>query len=260
MWKRFWKRLLGDEASKTDRIVAVATVVIAASTIVQCVVIYLQLKEMEATGVQTNAIVEVTKKQADAADKISKAADKFQTSAAGINTQTTAAVGEFQRMAGASEQNIRAVQESSRVDERAWMSPLGDHRFTEDSGGGFHQALITVKNVGKTPALDVRASANALVLHPNETPTISFSEPGIRSTKEGAVHPQGGREVWVRFKYPAGDSEVVKQLRSGDLVLYFFAEITYNDIFGRLHFTHVCVRFDKDLVAASSCDTYNDAN
>jgi hypothetical protein len=56
-------------------------------------------------------------------------------------------------------------------------------------------------------------------------------------------------------------SQHIDGFKSGAWILYFYGEITYDDIFRQArHATHFCLALSRDLAHLSACPTYNDAD
>src|SRR5271166_2186106 len=155
--RRSWR-----SASPITKLEVVFAGVIAICTFLYCLFAGWTLYEIHSSSKDTHALADAASKQAihtqaiaDAANKISAAADQFSASADGINRETKDAVDKFDRLAKASEKSVKAVQDSSRLDQRAWVAlaaPKIDHLTKTDTTAP--KASIEIRNLGKTFALN----------------------------------------------------------------------------------------------------------
>jgi hypothetical protein len=123
-------------------------------------------KAAEDSGAQTERIIGAANIQASAATKnaaasgqSAQAASDFAVQAKGINTQTEAAVRQFQRIARDSEKAMTASAEASRLDQRPWVGlqtiQCNGCTTSADSRINVHDLVGVVVNTGKTPALQM---------------------------------------------------------------------------------------------------------
>ncbi len=255
--RRSWR-----SASPITKLEVVFAGVIAACTFLYCLFAGWTLYEINSSSKDTHNLADAANKQAihtqaiaDAANKISGAADKFSASADSINRETKDAVDKFDRMAKASELSVKAVQDSSRLDQRAWVA-LGtvtvDHFSKTDTVAP--KVTIEVGNLGKTFALNVRAECHT-VLSPvelSELPEGTFS--GLHS---------------VATLFPSGRSHCILKMETAlpmlnqvtdTWYLYVWADVSYEDIFRAKHVTTACSyrhAFDAEF---NQCPMHNYAN
>jgi hypothetical protein len=150
--KHWWKDPYRNRPNWSEKVTVFLTIAIVGVSISQAVIYFQQKRIMESSGHQTQQLIDAANIQACAANRNANAAASFSESAKGINTQTALAVGDFQRMATAAENNIRAIQESSRNDQRAWLG-VADPKFILTVEAPL-KAETYVMNVGKSPAIE----------------------------------------------------------------------------------------------------------
>jgi hypothetical protein len=212
--KTLW-RWTKAEWSKTEfhqRVNIILTLILALATIVYVAFSGLTLRAIrvssEAAGRQTDKLIIAANTQADAAKEMTKAvkdqatyAGDFAGSAQSINEETKLAVDKFGRMAKASEDNIRAIQESSRSDQRAWLG-VADPVFTLNDTSPM-KAEAQVSNVGKTPAIEVfsdtagvqKPKGNGIelgdIVYPHEAISAGTIFPAQRLPVKAQTSPEG---------------------------------------------------------------------
>jgi hypothetical protein len=138
------------------------------------------------TGEQTNKIISAANIQASAAaqnaisaQQSAQAASDFAKQAKGINTQTEAAVKQFQRIAGDSEKAIMASAEASRHDQRPWVGlqavQCNGCTIETDRSLSIQDLAGLIANTGKTPALQMVIDNYVAVNVPKSDPIPDWS-------------------------------------------------------------------------------------
>jgi hypothetical protein len=94
------------------------------------------------------------------------------------------------------------------------------------------------------------------LLHRNSA-AFTFDEP----QPLGSMYPAGSAVVLDTFPNILidGKDDAMQAIKNGGVGLYFFIEVTYNDIFGNPRYSHICVIFGKNPTGVHMCETYNDA-
>lgn len=122
------------------------------------------------------------------------------------------------------------------------LGPIGDPNakpITLDDGKS-HQIPIEFKNVGRSPATNVRTwIQTALLPKLPEDLTFHFTKPPAAPT---AIGPNDARDV-VAFILPMSKSESGK-IDDGSLNLYMWVQAQYEDGFGNERLTQFCFRYD----------------
>lgn len=139
--------------SKTDVIIASATVIIAVVGIFQTSTIKSQLGEMQKAGGQTDC-----------------------------------AIMQFARSADIADNTLRKTKELAEQDRRAWIVAEDIKGTTLEIGKPF-KFIVIFKNTGKTPGIKVRQKSSAVTMDKTSYPVLNIEEP---STDRGSVIPPNG--------------------------------------------------------------------
>jgi len=141
--------------------------------------------------------------------------------------------------------------------ERAWVAPIafaGEPKVNQP-----FTAWVRYKNTGKAVAKHVRVTFFAYGIRKGVKPDFNIIEK--ESPKGGAdsILPPDG-ELSSTHTYNNGKAltlEEVKQVESGEVVIFAFGRICYVD--DSPHWTKFCVFFDPKLRRYSDYEDYNDA-
>jgi hypothetical protein len=136
-----------EKMSISDKIMSIATIVIAIGTLVSAAAIVMQWREMVGGGKQTDALIEAAKTNACAAKS-------FAASAASINTGVENAVQQLDAQAKATQQATKAAKsaadtarESLHISQRAYLSVVNPGLDMTNAKISFH-----IVNNGHIPA------------------------------------------------------------------------------------------------------------
>jgi hypothetical protein len=171
---------------------------------------------------------------------------------------------------GETERSNRLQQESSsaalhsaienfRLDQRAWIG-IGDPVITLNATDP-EKITLTLKNVGKTPATEI-VSQIGIARKPKdyELKLADIKYTGEPS-KSGSLFPSASTLIGKNLDTVLpGQSDEINILKSGSMIGYVFAIVTYNDVFNRPHWTHSCGVIQKDLTSIHECKIYNDTD
>jgi hypothetical protein len=264
--RRSWRA-----ASPITKLELVFAGIIATATVLYSMFAGWTLYEIRSSSADTHALAEAASKQAihtqaiaTAADKISGAADKFSSSAESINKETKEAVGNFGRMAKASEGNIAAVQEASRLDQRAWVN-VGLSMPTIADVTKPVETTIEVFNSGKTFALKVNflSSLGVSKEPPNGVDYYSVLS-SLKSNRTSVCVISPGREYPVKLEVAEGGLRTLDKAVTKDWYVYVWGDIEYYDVFSKtvIHRTHFCAmrRISEDRKDLDQCGFHNDAD
>jgi hypothetical protein len=167
---------------------------------------------------------------------------------------------------------LDASIQSARLDQRAWVgiSQISGPSFTDAKGAqvyireGVNDRVVsaTVANSGKTPALKFQ-SRTAM----RGQPANSIFVPGYQvelGSGSGAsftVIQPGGRAVLPSGRAMAPMPKAgIDGIVNGAITIYFYGELKYEDVYGKPHATHFCMKLEPTLVDFRDCPAYNDAN
>lgn len=215
----------------------------------------------EDTGRQNDRLISAANTQADAAKRMADASSAQALKMTELAQQTAQQASftnllaqQTKRYADIASDALKANQELSREDRRAWVSAeIGG------TGGNSGRFFIAMHNTGKTPALNVTYvaafSPGKLGVIPevdlstnSSTPILTKNLPPDlveRLKKEGTIpnHPLTG------FVIAPGKSEIESYFGSEfgrifgfppDTRMYIQGRFTYDDIFGQHHETRFC--------------------
>ena len=152
---------------------------------------------------------------------------------------------------------LNASITQNQLDQRAWLGYLEttDISVKANEKTRIKQWFI---NTGKTPAIKIHGRSSSVALlrdkpfgpvyrETDKAPSASILMPNQRiffdSTAE-TLNNQRGIDLLV----------------SGDLVMYFFGELCYADIFKLPHYVSFCTFLNRDLTTVSNCQTYNETD
>lgn len=132
------------------------------------------------------------------------------------------------------------------TDQRAWIG--FDGFIAETSYPQANKPLIiqpVFRNTGKTPAIDVRVRGMAEPVPSGGKPSFIYRVP---PESKGTVTPGASFHTGLP-EAPSGLSqEELARLTAGDKSLFFFADVTYRDVFTREpHKICICYYLHKDL-------------
>ncbi|WP_353072605.1 hypothetical protein [Tunturiibacter gelidiferens] len=211
--KRYWNRFANGGG---DRIVEL--ILAAAITFFAAGQWFTSCENNAATTAQTSQLISAAQINAYASTQNMQASRDFAKSAQSINIGIEKAVGNLKRQAidaeearesseNASNRALNASIESSRIDQRAWISVKSVKLTTAYSENVPGEATVAIANTGKTPALNVGISIGNV--------SVGATSPDLRIVKGNrTVQPPGdngnalflsipptpsGRKIYLRF-------------------------------------------------------------
>jgi hypothetical protein len=258
IWQRWKQTSLHNKALVfSGIIVAFGTLFYSGAAIVQVWMFNRSSKQVER---QTERLITAANTQARAAKEMTaavkeqaKSAGEFAQSANNINEQTALAVKNFGRMAKASEDNIKATQQSFRDDQRAWVG-LENFSLTAFEPGKI-TITATAINSGKTPALAMFSSNKMTVLPVR----LSAPEPIMLPLEwsSGPTLPPQGR-YQLTLPAPSAISVEYQNIKDGRKFFYLLGEFKYDDIYGKGRSTTFCVTLsDPETKQLVFCNFFN---
>lgn len=174
-------------------------------------------------------------------------------------------------------QQWRAMRDSNRINlrsvGRAWIQPSsGAFPFNDADPDHVRVTVpLSYRNIGKTPALKMRAQMVLENLRNGESPTFDYNKP--RSTYSvGIVFPDEAKPSQVKLlEYDPGNAPYgvrertlsraeYQALVNGDSWLALYGTVDYEDVFHIHHWVHYCNWFPLvagQVAAAGSCTEYN---
>jgi hypothetical protein len=247
--------------SLADWITAISAAITALATVVIMVWAGLQWWEMHTGGVDTHALAEAARQQAWAASKSAQAARDFANTAALINGGIGDAVRKLDAQARNSAASINATQEAMRLDQRAWVG-VGSPSFVIKETDPL-KAETRVVILGKSPAIDIVSQMGLKAFPSAHVFRLDDIILDPKKIYNGTAFPASTFPIREKGDDPISDFEkmVEGSILKRTATLYFFGEITYQDIFKVSHWTHFCyVVIDDVPDDAFPCAIYNDSD
>ncbi len=144
------------------------------------------------------------------------------------------------RSADAAEQSAGASKLLSETGLRAWLF-VGQMHYPQQTEKKFPVLVSAeIKNAGNTPAKNVQMAATWNVFR--SAPEALYPSGLPEENNCGTIGPG------ALVQYPLDLSNAVvheTQIRSGELQLYVYGVIKYNDVFGGQHKTEWCLWFEN---------------
>ena len=207
-------------------VIAVAAVLYTISAFRQLDVLSKQSKALEGTLMETQEIVRATKDGANAA----------------------------MRSADAAEKAVEATINSIRLEQRAWVGVKHMRWRREFKKGEKLEAVISVENTGRTPALDVIVKKGSGTVYPTKK---ILSRPVRGETALIVIAPNNSFASLRTVSEGLTETDI-RLLKSGERSVYVYGTITYLDIFKRTHKTGFCGFYTEDAFPALEfCRTMN---
>jgi hypothetical protein len=173
----------------------------------------------------------------------------------GGSIQTDKLVAAAERIAAASENAIGQSVESLRLDQRAWLNikSIGIDRPTPGNPVGI---AVNMTNTGKTVARHV---VFLTVLQETKGPIGAFEIEGAPHKFAVAFPNANYSSIGTGKRLLTKDD--IEEIKSGKQRIYIFGRITYDDVFGKSHFTQFCGIYSYQVNAMDSCaEPYADAD
>jgi len=235
-------------------------------SLVAAVFVCLQWYEMHTGGQDTHDLAVAAGKQADKMKDMSDAADKIRQAAEGMVTQEKRLADDTENsLRSSSKQSSDALNASiaaSRSDQRAWMGSA-DWSFNVSASDPI-KSTVAISNLGKSPAMNVtcridggafpkaHALSEADITYPDRIPILKegtvFPSQRFPLTATGDPMEPESQEAWFQY------------IESGSLIEYFWGYVTYDDAFGRKHWTHFCTEYRPKTKDGAPCAIYTDTD
>ena len=163
--------------------------------------------------------------------------------------QTQAAIRAAERSASASEQALEVARQSAENTIRAWLTVSNVTNSSLDESP--FQVDIDIRNVGQTPAVNIRGVYNIEVLE------------GLPEKVEVDISVKGGRALgaspeplraWARRDI----RPELSRIKQGDVKLVLVGKTFYEDVFGRTRSTGLCATYDLGLGRFVAAPVHNE--
>jgi hypothetical protein len=125
---------------------------------------------------------------------------------------------------------------------------------------------LTIKNSGRSPAVDVRMRVESAFLKMGTEPDFQFAVKPLNHEETGYILPDDPPttitfKVYEDGKQVAWDVPRIEALKAGAIYLSNYGRITYKDSFGRPHWFQFCVHIDRNNESEQGnfkkCAAYN---
>lgn len=188
--------------------------------------------------------------------------------------QTDKIIAADERLATAMENSVAqagkaldATIEQNNLDQRAWVgvNSIVKPPGSTDSVIFVHPDVqpdfaVVIRNTGRTPALRVSHQMGWRTLFSKDR-FIPLYGKQIDNNRS-AMQP--GQDITlttgIDSATPKISAAMIEAIRNGQLMLYLYGRISYQDIFGKSHNATFCVFLAKTLNGFGGCSTYNDAD
>ena len=209
-----------------------------------------QSSAMREAAEQTDRLIEQAIEQANHAAEQAKAA-----SMAACAAKTSSE--NFADVAHSSVQSIQVAQQAMHLEQRAWLF-VTETRASQLQVGQPLSITVGFKNTGRTPAKNVQIAAHLEPLPRGQAP-----EPKLEKTQSRGVIPPNGTvfsTISTGRKHAEGVTEQgLKAITCGELVIWIYGTVTYEDIFQNRQATMFCYMLHPDGKTFVAAEVYNDA-
>lgn len=155
---------------------------------------------------------------------------------------------------------LSATIQNSNRDQRAWV---GVEAITGNIELG-RTTVVTVhyRNSGKTPALKLVTISSVEPVDKGKEPSFIY-DPIDDILSSSVLQPNA---IYRNILNAGGKQKLsvtklgYDRVKSGDLVLFVFGKITYEDIFHQPHWTTFCMYFNSASDTWNAYKTYNDVD
>ena len=173
---------------------------------------------------------------------------------------------------------LRNQQRSFEIDQRPYMVAVPPPEFVQAPPGNQVQANITVKNIGRTPAMKyllyIELTRYEAPADDKKKRVVAFLDGKFRSFHERALKGRiklsllreeediaPSNTQFATTNPIAIDGQQAEKLADGRLVLYYLGLISYSDSFGNQYFTEFCsFYFGANTKLWHACDLHSTIN
>lgn len=151
------------------------------------------------------------------------------------NRSATVAEGQF----SLAQRSLGATIDSFRLEQRAWLD-VKIRPNTRPEAGKSLDIRITVKNNGRTPAVNIRSVTVRTAVFKRDSPNLTLPKPTFKRTdyvSEGILAPDSTH--YSDFVFPI-TSEDISGIDTMQFRIYVFGRTDYEDVFKRSHWVTFC--------------------
>jgi hypothetical protein len=179
-----------------------------------------------------------------------------------------------QKQAKAAQDSVAAIRAQMRQDQRPLLKPGTSFTHKQLAVGETITGSVTVENVGKTPATQMKGLWYIRIVQNGEKLRFRYPMNSSWGLTMGAIFPNDPPVVnnvnWTKIdpsnktSYPTERKVTPEEFNSllrGAAFFIIYGRLTYNDEFGISHWTHFCswTHFTQGekTIAAQDCAAYN---
>jgi hypothetical protein len=209
-----------------------------------------QLGALREAAERTDELIQQMTEQARIAGEQTKAAT-MAACAAKTSSET------FAQIASSSVHHVQFAEEAMRLQQRAWVF-VTDLRAGELQAGKPVSMTLGFKNTGRTPARNVQIASQIDALPKGHAPQPKLD----KGYSRGIIPPEGTVFVSIGNGRSSGEGLTQQELQaisSGDLVVWVYGTLTYDDVFEVRQATIFCYRLQPDGRTFAVAEIYNEA-
>jgi len=139
---------------------------------------------------------------------------------------------------------LKTMQETLVVDQRAWLGVVEVETPKELREGTILDSTVYLLNSGKTPAFNVVQRAGFRILKAEDSFDPAHEVSITTPKREGIVLPNGKRVLSVDSLGAIGQQRA-DELTSGRYRMYLFGQVTYDDFSHSSHRTQFSMRMEN---------------
>jgi hypothetical protein len=164
------------------------------------------------------------------------------------------------------EKSIGATIDNFHLDQRAWVgvTQFGSSSATQNDApyieaGKEVRFIARFTNSGKTPAKTTRTDIAFQFLPKGVQLSPTLKEPNPPITASTFIVQPGATHFLQTLPTVFSAPQIVAATQ-GQLVLYVYGTIRYQDVFGKEHSTEFCAFITPSLKSFDGCPSYNDSD
>ena len=173
----------------------------------------------------------------------------------GATGATQDAVHEARLSRQQAQKSLQSTVDQFGLDQRAWIGPA-DGPVIDWGVGKVFSVTLPVRDTGKTPGINLTTVAVLRGLAKNKQPTFTDFKQTIG---HGVLQPSATTYIIVASESPVPQTQF-DAVKSGDLVVWVYGRITYNDVFGRPHWTTFAQIYNPTKNGLDTFQTHNEVD
>lgn len=163
--------------------------------------------------------------------------------------------------------SLDANMDAFRLDTRPWVGHSDIVLPREANGlamnmikmGNLPVFSTKLHNYGRSPAMSVELRLGSHITKSSDKFIATYGKRPATSSKS-AIWPGAFGTTGPAFPSVTPlTEEQVTLIKSGELIIYYYGEVSYKDIFGKRHVTTFCTYLSSRHGGMSDCHSYNEA-